>query len=225
MKLQSIPLINSWKKVLKPEIDKPYFKSILKQLDYLDNHLPPYYPERKLIFNAFNLCPFEKIKVVILGQDPYHNPGEAMGLSFSVPRSSKVPPSLKNIYKELHADISMPIPEHGDLTSWTEQGVLLLNSCLTVLENKPGSHKKLGWVRFTDAVISLLSLKKKNLVFLLWGNYAKSKEKLIDQNKHLVLTSAHPSPLAGKAFFNQNHFSKTNEYLMENDLMKIEWTL
>jgi len=225
MKLKSIPLIASWENQLNSEMDKPYYRAILQQLDYLDTQSAPYFPVRKLIFNAFNLCPFEKTKVVIIGQDPYHNPGEAMGLSFSVPRSSKIPPSLKNIFKELHQDVSMPIPVHGDLTSWAEQGVLLLNSSLTVLENKPGSHKKLGWIRFTDEVISLLSKKKDGLVFMLWGNYAKSKSDLIDSEKHLILSSAHPSPLARNAFLGQRHFSQANLYLEKNGTKMIDWEI
>jgi len=176
-----------------------------------------------LIFNAFNTTSFDKLRVVILGQDPYHNPNEAMGLCFSVPKEIKVPPSLKNIYKELAQDVGFEIPSHGDLTAWADQGVFLLNAMLTVEHKKPASHRKIGWQLFTDAVIQTISDKKSNVVFLLWGNFAKGKRTLIDTEKHLVLESAHPSPLAGGAFFNNNHFSKTNQYLEQQGLEKINW--
>ena len=183
------------------------------------------YPPGKLLFNAFNTTGFDQVKVVILGQDPYHNPGEAMGLCFSVPKEIRIPPSLRNIYKEINQDTNDPIPNHGDLTSWAEQGVFLLNAILTVSKKKPASHSRIGWHLFTDEVISILSKNREHLVFMLWGNFAKSKSILIDENKHLVLKSAHPSPLAGGKFFNNHHFSKANNYLCENNLDPINWKI
>ena len=165
------------------------------------------------------------MKVVILGQDPYHNPGEAMGLCFSVPKGIRVPPSLKNIYKELHEDVQVAIPGHGDLSQWATRGVFLLNAMLTVEENKAGAHKDIGWQDFTDAVIHLLSTQKEGLVFMLWGKFAQKKAALIDTRKHLILEAAHPSPLAGGAFFGCRHFSKANAYLVTEGKEPIDWSL
>ena len=165
------------------------------------------------------------MKVVIIGQDPYHGPGEAMGLSFSVPRGVRIPPSLRNIFKELHADIGISIPDHGDLTQWAEQGVLLLNAMLTVEHKNPGSHKSIGWQRFTNAVISTISQEREGVVFLLWGKFAQQKATFIDGSKHHILTAAHPSPLARNAFADCKHFSKTNELLIKQNLSPIDWSL
>jgi uracil-DNA glycosylase len=184
------------------------------------------YPPGSLLFNAFNTTPFEKVKVVLLGQDPYHGKGQAHGLSFSVPEGIKPPPSLINIFKELQSDTGVPIPRHGNLSKWAQQGVLLLNACLTVRENDPLSHSKIGWTQFTDSVISTISATKKNVVFLLWGKYAQEKQALIDETKHLVLKAAHPSPYsANNGFFGCRHFSKANDYLMKNGLDPIDWAL
>jgi uracil-DNA glycosylase len=178
------------------------------------------------LFNAFNKTPFDRVKVVILGQDPYHGPGQAMGLSFSVPRGIHPPPSLGNIFKELKKDIGMPIPGHGDLTQWAEQGVLLLNASLTVRANEPNSHSAIGWHEFTDSVIQTLSDKSAGLVFMLWGRFAQDKTPLIDETKHLVLKAAHPSPFsAEKGFFGCRHFSRANEYLMKKGKQPVDWHL
>lgn len=215
----------SWKKVLKEEFNKPYFDEISKTLHQCKAEEKTVYPPGKLIFNAFELTPFNKVKVIILGQDPYHGPGEAMGLCFSVPKGIRVPPSLVNVYKELDRDIGFNHPGHGDLTSWAEQGVLLINAMLTVEHKKAGSHRKIGWQEFTDAVIKNLSEKREGLVFLLWGNFAKSKRELIDETKHHVLQAAHPSPLARNAFNGCKHFSKTNEILSNSGQKEIDWAL
>lgn len=215
---------NSWDLKLKQEFELPY---ITKLEGFLkdERRLHNIYPKKTEVFNAFKLTSFENIKVVILGQDPYHGPNQAHGLSFSVNYGIKIPPSLANIYKELKSDIDFAIPSHGNLTSWANQGVLLLNATLTVRAGEPGSHQKKGWETFTDAVIKLISDKKENCVFLLWGNFAKSKINLIDLDKHLVLTAAHPSPLAGGAFFGCKHFSKTNEYLKSKNISPIDWAI
>jgi uracil-DNA glycosylase len=215
----------SWYDVLKDEFEKDYFKEIRAYLvrEYQDGHTV--YPPGKLIFNAFNSTPFDEVKVVIIGQDPYHGPGQAMGLCFSVPRGIDIPASLKRIYKELNEDVGTPIPDHGDLTPWTAQGVFLLNAMLTVRHKSPGSHARIGWQTFTDQVIRILSDKKENLVFLLWGNFAKSKKELINEMKHYVLESAHPSPLAGNRFFGNHHFSTANRLLKENGLGAVDWKL
>lgn len=215
---------NSWDLKLKQEFELPYITKLdgfLKEERRLHN----IYPKKTEVFNAFKLTSFENVKVVILGQDPYHGPNQAHGLSFSVNYGIKIPPSLANIYKELKSDIDFAIPSHGNLTSWANQGVLLLNATLTVRAGEPGSHQKKGWETFTDAVIKLISDKKENCVFLLWGNFAKSKINLIDLDKHLVLTAAHPSPLAGGAFFGCRHFSKTNEYLKSKNIGPIDWAI
>jgi uracil-DNA glycosylase len=225
MSQSKIDIHSSWYEVLKDEFEKDYFKSIREYLveEYKNGHTV--YPPGKLIFNAFNNTPFDQVKVVIIGQDPYHGPGQAMGLCFSVPREVKIPASLRNIYKELQQDVGAPIPDHGDLTAWTKQGVFLLNAMLTVRHKSPGSHAKIGWQTFTDNVIRIISERKEKVIFLLWGNFARSKKVLIDEMKHHVLESAHPSPLAGNRFFNNHHFSTTNRLLTENDRSPIDWTI
>ncbi len=223
--MSNIRIEESWKQALSSEFERPYFQTLAT---YLKNEIAAgktIYPPGPLIFNAFDTTPFAHVKVVILGQDPYHNPGEAMGLSFSVPKGVKIPPSLQNIYKEIEADLGFPKPTHGDLTAWANQGVFLLNAMLTVEKNRAASHQQIGWQFFTDAVIKTLSAECKNLVFMLWGNFAKRKKELIDTDKHLVLESAHPSPLAGNAFSGCRHFSKANTYLTMNDLEPIDWQI
>jgi len=213
----------SWKPYLKEEFNKPYFEQLAAFVkeEYKSNTI---YPPAKQIFNAFELCKFEDTKVVILGQDPYHGFKQANGLSFSVSKEVRIPPSLVNIFKEIESDLEHPVPTDGDLTRWSEQGVLLLNATLTVRAKQPGSHQNKGWETFTDAVISILSLHKQHLVFMLWGNYAQKKEALIDTSKHLVLKSAHPSPYsADRGFFGNKHFSKANAYLVEHGLTPISW--
>lgn len=212
-----------WNHILEEEINKPYFKQL--QIDVNKAYSTKViYPLAKLVFNAFNLCSFEDVKVVLIGQDPYHGLGQANGLCFSVNDGITLPPSLKNIYKELKTDIqNFEVPQTGNLESWAKQGILMLNSILTVEQAQPGSHKKLGWETFTDAVIKLISTKKENIVFLLWGNFAMGKSALIDSSKHLILHAAHPSPLARGAFFGCQHFSKTNQYLKSKGLKEIDW--
>lgn len=213
----------SWKNELLEEFEKPYFLQIVEFLKREKAQNKIIYPPGSQIFNAFNTTPFDQVKVIILGQDPYHGVGQAMGLSFSVSKNVAIPASLKNIYKEIQSDIGLPIPQHGDLTGWAKQGVFLLNAMLTVEASLASSHKNIGWQSFTDTVIQRLSTEKTGLVFLLWGNFAKAKKELIDTNKHLVLEAAHPSPLAGGAFFGCKHFSKTNEYLEKNGQIPINW--
>lgn len=213
----------SWKAVLESDFEQPWFEAIATFLRQEKAAGKVIYPPGSLIFNAFNSTPFEQVKVVVLGQDPYHNPGEAMGLSFSVPRGVAVPPSLQNIYKELLSDVGAPIPPHGDLSAWAQQGVFLLNAMLTVEHRQPQSHQKIGWQNFTDAVIRRLSEQREHLVFMLWGNFARKKNVLIDASRHLILEAAHPSPLAGGAFFGCKHFSKANTYLQEHGLEPIRW--
>lgn len=218
-----VKIEESWKKVLGGEFDKDYFKNLSEFVknEYKSSQV---FPPPKFIFNAFELCPFDKVKVVILGQDPYHGKGQAHGLSFSVPENIAVPPSLQNIYKEIKDDVGGEIPNHGNLESWARQGVLLLNATLTVEANKAGSHQGSGWEEFTDAVIKKISEKKEHVVFLLWGNYARAKKELIDQKKHLVLEAAHPSPFSAySGFFGCKHFSKTNKYLKDHGLSEIKW--
>jgi len=216
----------SWKEALAPLFDKPYFGQIVAHLKTEKALQKIIYPKGSLIFNAFEQTKFEQVKVIILGQDPYHNPGQAMGLSFSVPDGVKVPPSLVNIYKELKTDIGMPIPTTGNLTPWANQGVLLLNAVLTVRENEPASHSKIGWMNFTDDVIQYLSDKHTRLVFILWGNFAIQKQVLIDATKHKILKAAHPSPLSAyNGFFGCKHFSATNEYLIAHNKEPINWAL
>lgn len=219
-----VKIEESWKKILKPLFDKPYFSQITAHLKTEKTLKNTIYPKGSSIFNAFEQTPFEKLQVVILGQDPYHNPGQAMGLSFSVPVGVKIPPSLVNIYKELNKDIGMPIPTTGDLTKWAQQGVLLLNAALTVRANEPGSHSKIGWMDFTNDVIKIISDQKKEIVFLLWGNFAQQKQVFIDATKHKILKAAHPSPLsAHNGFFGCKHFSSTNIYLAQQGKNPIDW--
>ncbi len=213
----------SWKEQLQTEFDKPYFAQLaafVKQ-EYATHSV---YPPGKLIFNAFNQCPFNKVKVVLIGQDPYHESGQAQGLCFSVNEGVTFPPSLNNIFKEIESDIGTPVPKSGDLTRWAKQGVLLLNATLTVREHEAGSHQKHGWEEFTDAVIRMLSEKRENLVFILWGSYAQGKSSLIDSKKHCILRSAHPSPLSAyRGFFGNHHFSQTNDYLRSKGIEEIKW--
>ena len=223
--MSNVQIEESWKEALAKEFEQPYFQSLATFLRKEKQNGKTVYPPGPLIFNAFNTTPFDKVKIVILGQDPYHNPGEAMGLSFSVPRGVRIPPSLQNIYKELKEDLGIPIPSHGDLTHWAEQGVFLLNAMLTVERNKPRSHQKIGWQTFTDAVIRRLSDQGEGLVFMLWGGFARQKKMLIDSSKHLVLEAAHPSPLAGGAFFGSRHFSRANAYLKEQGKEAVDWKL
>ncbi|MCL4116062.1 UNVERIFIED_CONTAM: hypothetical protein GTU68_007464 [Idotea baltica] len=222
---QNIKIEEGWKRVLKKEFQKDYISTIKRTLLETKKAGNPVYPPGPLIFNAFNLTPFDIVKVVIIGQDPYHNPGEAMGLSFSVPQGVRVPPSLRNIYKELVSDIGFETPSHGDLSTWASQGVLLLNAMLTVEHKKAGSHKKIGWQEFTDAAIRELSNHKEGIVFLLWGRFAESKSSLIDQTKHHVLIAAHPSPLARNAYSGSKHFSQTNAILQQQGMKPIDWQL
>ena len=223
--MSNVKIEESWKEVLKDEFEQPYFQNLVNFLREEKKANKKIYPPGPLIFNAFNTTPFSDVKVVILGQDPYHNPGEAMGLSFSVPRGVRRPLSLQNIYKELHTDLGLPIPLHGDLTKWAQQGVFLLNAMLTVEHRNAGSHRKSGWQNFTDAVIRKLSEQRQGLVFMLWGNFAKSKKGLIDSSRHLILEAAHPSPLARGAYFGSRHFSKANQYLQEKEAPPIDWSL
>ena len=219
----NVQIEESWKKALTPEFSKDYF---IQLTDFVrkEYHETTVYPPGKLIFNAFNLCPFDKVKVVIIGQDPYHGPGQAHGLCFSVNDGIQPPPSLVNIFKEISSDLGKPVPQSGNLTRWAEQGVLLLNATLTVRAHQAGSHQRRGWEEFTDAVIRKLAEEKNNLVFILWGAYAQKKGAFIDRNKHLVLTSVHPSPLsAHSGFFGNHHFSLANDYLVKNGKTAIDW--
>lgn len=220
-----VQIESSWLELLEAEFEKPYFDEIRNVLKTEESQGEVILPPSPLIFNAFHLTPVDKVKVVILGQDPYHKAGQAMGLSFSVPKGVTVPPSLRNIYKELEADLDIPRATHGDLTLWAKQGVLMLNAMLTVRAGSAGSHAKIGWQQFTDAVIRKLSDHKKGLVFLLWGNFAKGKSVLIDEANHHVLKAAHPSPLARNAFSGCKHFSKTNKLLSENGYKEINWSV
>jgi len=216
----------SWKAVLKEEFAKPYFRQIALHLKTEKSQGKIIYPPGSLIFNAFNTTPYSNVKVVILGQDPYHGPGQAHGLCFSVANGVPPPPSLVNIFKELQDDIGIPVPRHGNLTHWAQQGVFLLNASLTVRAGEPMSHSKIGWATFTDTVIQKISDGKKNVVFLLWGKFAQEKRVLIDETKHLILRSVHPSPLSAHAgFFGCKHFSKTNEYLTSKRIDPVDWSL
>jgi uracil-DNA glycosylase len=213
----------SWKQVLREEFDKPYFGELANFVrdEYKNKKV---FPPPKDIFKAFDLCPFDKVKVVILGQDPYHNEAQAHGLCFSVNHGTPMPPSLINIYKEIQSDIGGQTPGHGNLEHWAKQGVFLLNAILSVVAHMPASHQNKGWETFTDEVMRQVSDGKEHVVFMLWGNYAQSKEWMIDQGKHLVLKAPHPSPLsASRGFFGCRHFSKANEFLTEHGLEKIEW--
>ena len=214
----------SWKQYLKSEFEKPYFAKLTENVrNEYKNGLC--FPPAKLVFNAFNLCPFNKVKVVILGQDPYHELGQAMGLSFSVPDGVMLPPSLQNIYKEIHSDLGKPIPTSGDLTRWAKQGVLLLNATLTVRAHAANSHQALGWQNFTDAAIAALSNHREHVMFMLWGGFARSKKRLIDTNRHCIIESVHPSPLSANrgGWFGQHQFSRCNAYLKQYGLGEIDW--
>ena len=214
----------SWKQYLKSEFEKPYFAKLTENVrNEYKNGLC--FPPAKLVFNAFNLCPFNKVKVVILGQDPYHELGQAMGLSFSVPDGIMLPPSLQNIYKEIHSDLGKPIPTSGDLTRWARQGVLLLNATLTVRAHEANSHQALGWQNFTDAAIETINTHREHIVFMLWGGFARSKKRLIDTNRHGIIESVHPSPLSANrgGWFGQHQFSRCNAYLKQQGLDEIDW--
>lgn len=214
---------SSWKEHLQQEFDKPYFRELT---DFVRQEYgqTTVYPPAKLIFNAFDLCPFDQVKVVIIGQDPYHGPGQAHGLCFSVNDGIDFPPSLRNIFKEIEQDLGKPVPESGNLTRWARQGVLLLNATLTVRAHQAGSHQKRGWESFTDAVIKELADKRDGLVFILWGSYAQKKGSFIDSSRHLVLKSAHPSPLSAyNGFFGNHHFSQSNRWLIEHGQTAIDW--
>ncbi len=222
--MSEIQIEESWKDALADEFHKDYFATIKEKLIEEKKQQHAIYPPGNLIFNAFNTTPFDRVKIVILWQDPYHGPGQAMGLSFSVPEGIALPPSLKNIYQEIHEDIWLAVPKTGDLTPWAEQGVLLLNAILTVRANQPASHQQLGRQQFTDSVIKTISDQKEHVVFMLRGNFAKGKKALIDTTKHLVLESPHPSPFSvHSGFFGCKHFSKANEYLQEHGLEPIDW--
>ena len=214
----------SWKQYLQPEFETSYFKQLTDAVrqEYKNG---PCYPPGHLIFNAFNLTPFDKVKVVIIGQDPYHEPGQAMGLSFSVPEGVMMPPSLVNIFKEIHDDLGKPMPTNGDLTRWAKQGVLLLNATLTVRAHMANSHQQLGWSFFTDAAIKALSAHREHIVYMLWGGYARSKRGFIDGSKNLILESVHPSPLSANrgGWFGQHQFSRCNAYLKANGEEEIDW--
>jgi uracil-DNA glycosylase len=217
---------NSWAEVLKFEKDKSYFQDLLKFVEAERSKGKAIYPAKDKTFNAFKLTPLDKLKVLILGQDPYHGPNQAHGLAFSVMPSVPPPPSLINIFKELRNDLDLPTPPNGDLTRWAERGVLLLNSVLSVEAGRAGSHANKGWELFTDEVIRIVSRVTKNTVFILWGSFAQKKIELIDTNKHLILKSPHPSPLsATRGFFGSKPFSKTNEYLVANGILPIDWHL
>lgn len=218
-----VQIEKSWGEALTSEFEQAYFQQIVEFLKTEKNAKKVIFPPGPMIFNAFAKTPFKDVKVVILGQDPYHRVGQAMGLSFSVPEGVKVPPSLKNIYKELAQDVAFTVPNHGDLTKWAEQGVFLLNAFLTVEQGKAGSHQKIGWAKFTDAVIKKLSDEREGIIFLLWGRFAQAKAELIDETKHYVLTAFHPSPLAGNRFSGCQHFSRANELLEKQGKTVIDW--
>jgi uracil-DNA glycosylase len=221
-----VKIEESWKKVLENEFSKPNFQQAVTFIKTEKAQGKTIYPPGAFIFNAFDKTPFDRLKVVLLGQDPYHGYGQAHGLSFSVPDGVNPPPSLINIYKELHNDVGIPIPKTGNLTKWATEGVLLLNAVLTVRANEPASHAKIGWMEFTNAVISKISDEKEGVVFLLWGKFAQEKQVLIDETKHYVLKAAHPSPFsADKGFFGCRHFSKTNNFLMKDGKAPIDWML
>jgi uracil-DNA glycosylase len=220
-----VKIEKGWKNILQEEFNKEYFISLVNYLHKEKENGITIYPPGSKIFNAFELTPFDNLKVVILGQDPYHGPNQAHGLSFSVPDGVSTPPSLINIYKEIENDLSIKLNKNGNLEEWARQGVFLLNAVLTVRANQPTSHSRIGWNLFTDAVIKAISTNKEHVVFMLWGNYAKSKSPLIDHSKHLVLEAAHPSPLARGAFFGCKHFSKCNNYLINNNISPINWSI
>ncbi len=226
MSATNVQIEPSWKEALEEEFSKPYFRTLIGFIKQEKADGKTVYPPGSQIFNAYNITPIDQVKVVILGQDPYHNPGQAMGLSFSVPRGVTPPPSLRNIYKEIHDSVGGETPDHGDLTAWAEQGVFLLNSMLTVERNQPGSHKRSGWQYFTDASIQAVSDRTEHTVFMLWGAFARKKAEGIDRGKHLILESAHPSPFsADKGFFGNGHFKQANEYLVAHGKGPIDWSL
>lgn len=221
----NVRIENSWAEALKDEFEKPYFRTLVANLHERKAEGRVIYPPGPQIFRAFDLCPLDRVKVVILGQDPYHGAGQAMGLSFSVPRGVPAPPSLKNIFKEIQDDCALQMSGSPDLTPWAHQGVLLLNAILTVEADSAASHSRIGWETFTDAVIRRLSDNGDSLVFMLWGNFARSKAALVDSSRHCVLQAAHPSPLARGAFFGCRHFSKANEWLVRHGKAPIDWQL
>ena len=220
----NVKIDNSWREHIGAEFEKPYFSALTDFVRH-EYTTTTCYPPGSLIFNAFNLCPFDRVKVVIIGQDPYHEPGQAQGLSFSVPDGVPLPPSLQNIFKEIQLDLGKPMPPTGDLTRWAEQGVLLLNATLTVRAHQAASHQRHGGEQFTDAAIRALNAERENLVFILWGGYARSKAQLIDRSRHLVLESVHPSPLSANrgGWFGNHHFSQCNAYLREHGEQEIDW--
>ena len=222
--MREIQIEPSWKERLSGEFEKPYFAQLTERVrqEYMTTTC---YPPGKELFNAFNLCPFDKVKVVIIGQDPYHEPGQAHGLSFSVKEGTAFPPSLQNIFKEIHDDLGTPIPENGNLSRWAQQGVLLLNATLSVRAHQANSHSTLGWQTFTDAAIRALAKEREHVVYMLWGGFARSKAQMIDRQKNLVLESVHPSPLSANrgGWFGQHQFSKANAYLMQQGMDPIEW--
>lgn len=220
----NVKINDSWAERLGNEFAQPYFSQLTDFVRH-EYATTTCYPPGRLIFNAFNLCPFDSVKVVIIGQDPYHEAGQAMGLSFSVSDGVAMPPSLQNIFKEIQGDLGIGVPQSGNLTRWAEQGVLLLNATLTVRAHQAGSHQRHGWERFTDAAISRLSEGRDHLVFILWGGYARSKASLIDRSRHLVLESVHPSPLSANrgGWFGNHHFSRCNEYLAGHGMGPINW--
>lgn len=223
MKAEEVKINPAWQVALKNEFESDYFDNLVRFLKFSKNEGKEIYPSGQHIFKAYNELNPEDIRVVIIGQDPYHNPGEAMGLSFSVPQGVKIPPSLKNIYKELVKDVGIEMPQHGDLSSWTKQGVFLLNAILTVEHKQPASHKNIGWQTFTDATLAYLSSHQDHIVFMLWGNFARAKRNIVDNQRHLILEAAHPSPLAGNAFQGCRHFSMANDYLSQKGRGKVEW--
>lgn len=220
----NVKIDNSWREHIGAEFEKPYFSALTDFVRH-EYTTTTCYPPGSLIFNAFNLCPFDRVKVVIIGQDPYHEPGQAQGLSFSVPEGVPFPPSLQNIFKEIQLDLGKPMPPTGDLTRWAEQGVLLLNATLTVRAHQAASHQRHGWEQFTEAAIRALNAERENLVFILWGGYARSKAQLINRSRHLVLESVHPSPLSANrgGWFGNHHFSQCNAYLREHGEQEIDW--
>lgn len=211
-----------WKKILKSEFEKPYFKELATYIrnEYLHKKV---YPPAPQVFRAFDLCPFDKVRVVIIGQDPYHGKGQANGLSFAVGQRIPLPPSLKNIFKEINTDLGITPIQSGDLSRWASQGVLMLNAVLTVLANTPTSHKGKGWEQFTDSVIQALNTNKQHIVYMLWGKYAETKGAILDRKNNLVLTSAHPSPYSVSLFYGHHHFSLCNKYLVEHGIPAIDW--
>lgn len=221
-----VQLVDSWLSELQGEFEQPYMQQLRAFLQQEKAAGKTLFPPGPLVFNALNSTPLDRVRVVIIGQDPYHGPGQAHGLSFSVPPGVRTPPSLQNIFKEIHRDLGLPIPPHGCLQSWAEQGVLLLNAVLTVEQAQAGSHAKRGWERFTSRVIEIINARREHCVFLLWGSYAQRKGEQIDRQRHCVLTSVHPSPLsAHRGFIGNGHFSAANQYLVEHGLTPIDWSL